>query len=152
MTGFDKTQLPHTKTEIHFIAEYEGHTLRLALSRHTIDKATDGQVCFHRWSFLGPVKPRQSTTGSMRPLMGINKAAWGAKLLLTTVSSLLVDCGCLCALLRTQHCCLPQCGWFCPTSASPLPPHLHTGPPPIELCLILQEFKKTSQKPAVTTM
>ena len=125
VTGFDKTRLPHTKTEIHFIAEYEGHTL--ALSRHTIDGATDGQVCFHRRSFLGPVKPRRSTTGSMGPLMGINKAALGAKLLLTTVSSHLVDCGCLCALLTTQHCRLPQCGWFSPPSASPPAP---TSPPP----------------------
>ena len=139
MTGFDKTRLPHTKTEIHFIAEYEGHTL--ALSRHTIDGATDGQVCFHRRSFLGPVKPRRSTTGSMGPLMGINKAAWGAKLLLTSVSSLLVDCGCLCALLRTQHCCLPQCGWFGPPLASP-PAH----PPPIEFMPVITKVEKKPHK------
>ena len=41
--------------------------------------AIDGQVCFHRRSFADPVKPRRSTTGSMGPLMGTNKAAWGVK-------------------------------------------------------------------------
>ena len=55
VTGFDKTRLPRTKTEIHFIAEHESHTL--ALSRHTIDGAIDSQVCFHRRSFANPVKP-----------------------------------------------------------------------------------------------
>ena len=50
-------------------------------------EAIDGQVCFHRQSFADPVKPRWSTTESMGPLIGINKAAWGVKLLLTTVWS-----------------------------------------------------------------
>ena len=36
---------------------------------------------------LGPVKPRRSTTGSMGPLMGTDRAAWGIKLLLMTVSA-----------------------------------------------------------------
>ena len=98
VTGFDKTRLTRTKIEIHFIAEHESHTL--ALSRHTIDGAIDSQVCFHRWSFADPVKPRRSTTGSMGPLMGTNKAAWGVKLLLTTVSSYQVDCGSFCAQLN----------------------------------------------------
>ena len=35
------------------------------------DRAIDGQVCFHRWPFANP---RQSTTGSMEPLRGTNKA------------------------------------------------------------------------------
>ena len=113
----------------------------------TIDGTIDSQVCFHRRSFANPVKPRQSTTGSMGPLMGTNKAAWGVKLLLTTVSSCQVDCGIFCALLRTWHCCLPPCGWCCPPSAShppPTPAHsLYTS------SLILQELKKPSQKPAV---
>ena len=47
---------------------------------------------------MDPVKPRRSPAGSMGPLMGTNKAAWGVKLLLTTVSSCQVDCGSLCAL------------------------------------------------------
>ena len=86
------------------MAKRESHTL--ALSTRTNDGAIDGQVCFHRGSFDGPVKPRRSTTGSMGPLMGTNKAAWGVKLLLVTVSAYQVDCGCFCAILNTQHCCL----------------------------------------------
>ena len=80
------------------------------MSKHTNYEAIDGQVCFHRQSFADPVKPRRSTTESMGPLMGTNKAAWGVKLLLTTVWSYQVDCGSFCALLKTQHCCLPPCG------------------------------------------
>ena len=38
----------------------------------------------------------------MGPLMGTNKAAWGVKLLLMTVSAYQVDCGCFCAILNTQ--------------------------------------------------
>ena len=120
VTGFDKTRLPRTRTEIQFMAKRESHTL--ALSTRTNDRAIDGQVCFHRGSFDGPVKPRRSTTGSMGPLMGTNKAAWGVKLLLVTVSAYQVDCGCFCAILNTQHCCLSPCGWYYPLSASHPPP------------------------------
>ena len=59
----------------------------LPLSRHTNYEAIDDQVCFHGQSFARPVKPRRSTTGFMELLRGTNKAAWGVKLLLTTVSS-----------------------------------------------------------------
>ena len=89
MTEFDKTRLPRTRTEIQFMAKRESHTL--ALSIRTNDGAIDGQVCFHRGSFDDPVKPRRSTTGSMGPLMGTNKAAWGVRLLLVTVSAYQVD-------------------------------------------------------------
>ena len=100
----------------------------LPLSRHTNYEAIDGQVCFHRRSFADPVKPQRSTTESMGPLMGTNKAAWGVKLLLMTVSSYQVDCGSFCALLKTQHCCLPPCEWFCLPSTSH-PPPTPTPPP-----------------------
>ena len=76
-------------------------TCALVLSRCTNDGAIDGQVCFHRRSFADPVKPRQSTTGSIGPLMGTNKAACGVKLLLMTVSSYQVDSGSFCAILNT---------------------------------------------------
>ena len=91
-------------------------------SRHANNKGIDGQVCFHRRSFSDPVKPRRSTTGSMGPVMGTNKAVWGVKLLLTAVWACQVDCGSFCALLKTQHCCLSPCGWYCPPSASHPPP------------------------------
>ena len=48
-------------------------------------EAIDGQICFHRWSFADPVKQQRSTTKSVGPLVGTNKAAWGVKLMLTTV-------------------------------------------------------------------
>ena len=62
-------------------------------SRHANYEAIDGQVCFHKRSFANPVRPQWSTTGYMGPLMGTNKAAWGVKLLLTTISAYQVDCG-----------------------------------------------------------
>ena len=123
------------------------------LSRHTKYEAIDGQVCFHRQFFADPVKPRRSTTESMGPLMGTNKAAWGVKLLLTTIWSYQVDCGSFCALLKTQYCCLPPCGWCCPPSASH-PPPTSTPPPscprtPYKLhpCYY-RSCKKPPQKPA----
>ena len=83
----------------------------------------------HRRSFANPVKLQWSTTESVRLLMGTNKAAWGVKLLLTTISSYQVNCGSFRALLKTQHCCLPPCGWYFPPSASH-PPPTPTPPPP----------------------
>ena len=62
----------------------------------------DGQVCFYRRSFADPVKPRWSTTGSMEPLRGTNKATCCVKLLPTIVYVYQVDCGCFCALLSTH--------------------------------------------------
>ena len=133
VTGFDKTRLPRTRIEIQFIAQHESHTL--ALSTRTNDGAIDGHICFYRRSFDDPVKPRRSTTGSMGPLMGTNKAVWGVKLLLMTVSAYQVDCGCFCEILNTQHCCLSPSGWYYPPSASNPPPtptpHPPARPPPI---------------------
>ena len=89
----------------------------------------DNQVYFYRRSFADPVKPRQSTTGSMVPLRGPNKATWCVKLLPTTVYVYQVDYGSFCALLRTQCWCLSHCEWYCPPSAS-YPPPTPTPPPP----------------------
>ena len=91
---------------------------------------SQGQVCFYRRSFTDPVKPRRSTTGSMEPLRGTNKATWCVKLLPTTVSAYQVDCGCFCTLLRTHCCCVSPCGWYSPLSASH-PPPMPTPPTPI---------------------
>ena len=120
VTGFAKTVPNRTRIEIPFIAWHESQTL--APHRYTTHRAIDGQVCFYRWSFANPVKPRRSTTGSMEPLRGTNKATWCAKLLPTTVYVYQVDCGSFCTLLSTQCCCLPHCGWYCPPSASHPPP------------------------------
>ena len=124
MTGFAKTVPKGTRIEIQLIAWHESWTL--APHRYTTHRAIDGQVCFYRRSFADPVKPRRSTTGSMEPLRGTNKATWC--LLPTTVYVYQVDCGSFCALLRTQCCCLSHCGWYCPPSASH-PPPTPTPPP-----------------------
>ena len=100
--------------------------------------------CVHRRSFDDPVKPQRSTTGSMGSLMGTNKAAWGVKLLLMTVSVYQVDC----ALLNTQHCCLSPCGWYSPSSAS--------HPPPInfihDIAGVVKNITKTSSVSYVTEL
>ena len=67
---------------------------------------------------------------------GINRTAWGTRLLLTAVLASLVDSTSLCPILRAQHCCLGPNGCFNPPSAShpplppPHPPPAH--PPPID--------------------
>ena len=111
----------------------------------------DGQVCFYRRSFADPVKPRRSTTGSMEPLRGTNKATCCVKLLPTTAYVYQVDCGCFCALLSTQCCFLPHCGWFCPPSAShppptPTPPPLPPRPPPINFIRDITAVEKNHLK------
>ena len=66
----------------------------------------DGQVCFHRRLFADPVKPQRCTTElhyrDVRALDGINKDVDGAKLLLMTTSVYLVDCACICPLMKTR--------------------------------------------------
>ena len=107
----------------------------------TNNEGIDGQVCFHRRSFANPVKPQRSTTESIEPLMGTNKAAWGVKLLLTIVWSYQVDCGSFCALLKAQHCCLPPCRWYCLPLASHPPPI-----PPINFIRNIAGVVKTTTK------
>ena len=46
VTGFAKTNLMGTNTEIHFWSVYESHTH--ALSKDTKHLRLDGQVCFYR--------------------------------------------------------------------------------------------------------
>ena len=66
-------------------------TYTLVLSRNTKYMAIDGQVCFHRWLFIDPVKPPWCTTGSGKPVNGINKEVSGARLLPMTVLTYPVD-------------------------------------------------------------
>ena len=107
--------------------------------------AKDGQVSFHRGLFTDPVKPQRYTTEPMRPLDGSNKDVGGAKLLLTTTSLYLVDCTCICPLLKTQHHCLCPNGSCNPPSAShSLPPPPYTAIPDITVTV-----KKVAQNPAV---
>ena len=81
-------------------------TLALALPRNIKHMAIDGWVCFHRRLFSDPVKSPWCTTGSVKPVNGINKDVRGARLLPTAVLTYPVDWVCFCYLLKTQHCCL----------------------------------------------
>ena len=70
-----------TNTEIHFLPVDECHTH--VLSRDTMHWRLDGQVCFYRQLFCDTIKPRGCISWPVWPLRGINKTAWGAKLILT---------------------------------------------------------------------
>ena len=83
---------------IPIIAWHESHTL--ALSRHTNERATNSQVCFHWHHFCGPVNPLWSVQCHWgAPSI---KATLAVKLLPVTVSTLQVNCGCLCTSVDTQ--------------------------------------------------
>ena len=78
VTVFWKTDLMVTNNEIHFFPVDECHTH--ALSRDIMHLRLDGQV----WHlFCEAVKPRGCISWPVWPLRGINKTAWGAKLILT---------------------------------------------------------------------
>ena len=80
-------------------------------------------------------------------LEGINRTAWGTRLLLTAVLASLVDSASLCPILRAQHCCLSPNGCFNPPSASHPPPPPPSRPPPIDSIRdITGTEKKTIQK------
>ena len=80
MTGFAKTNLMGTNTEIHFLPVDKNHTH--ALSKDTKHLRLDGQVCFYRQLFSDTFKPRECISWPGWPLRGINKAAWDAKLII----------------------------------------------------------------------
>ena len=109
VTVFWKTNSMATNTEIHFLPVGECHTH--ALSRDTMHLRLDGQVCFYRRLFCDAVKPRGLISWPVWPLRGINKAAWGAKLILTAYLVHHSSCASLSHLLMAQHChfCLNVC-------------------------------------------
>ena len=90
------------------------------------------QVLDHRWPGLllqtAFYRCCQTTRVHFMALEGINRTAWGTRLLLTAVLASLVDSTSLCPILRAQHCCLSPNGCFSPPSASHPPP-----PPPTPL-------------------
>ena len=65
--------------------------------------AIDGQVCFHRWPFADPVKPRWCITGPVGTLGSTNENWLCARLLSMAVLIYPVVCVHSCCLLRTQH-------------------------------------------------
>ena len=104
-----------------FLPVDESHTY--ALSRDTKLLKLDGQVCFYRRLFCDTVKPRGCISWPVWPLRGINKIAWGAKLILTADLAYPVSCTGLGHPLMAQHChlCLNLC--FSPPMAPHCPPH-----------------------------
>ena len=99
VTVFWKTDRIDTNTKIHFLLVDESHAY--ALFRDTKHLRLDGWVCFYRWLFFDVVKPRGCISWSLR---GINKTAWGAKLILTADLAYPMSCASLGHLLMGQHC------------------------------------------------
>ena len=106
-----------TNTEFHFLPVDENRTH--ALFRDNKHLSLDGQVCFCRQLFSDAVKPRGCISWHVWPLRGINKTAWGSKLILTADLVYKVRLG---HLLMAQHChlCLNVC--FSPPTAAHPPP------------------------------
>ena len=120
-TKLAKTDFVGTNTEIHFLPANESHTH--ALSKDTKHFRIDGQVCFFRRLFSDAVKPQGCISWPLWPLRGINKTAWGAKMILTADLAYPASCASLGHLLMPQHChlCLNAC-FSPPTAPHPLPP------------------------------
>ena len=130
MTEFAKVDLMGTNTEIHFFPVDKSHTH--ALFKDTKLLRLDSQVCFFRWLFSDAVKPRGYISWPVWPLKGINKTAYGAKLILTADLAYHVSCASLGHLLMVQNCHLCLSVSFSPPTAPhpPSPPTpLHPFPP-----------------------
>ena len=127
-----------TTIEIHFLPVDE--CLTHALSRDTMHLRLDGQVCFYRRLFCNALKPRGCILWPVWPLRGINKTAWGAKLILTADLVYHSSCVSLGHLLMAHHChfCFNVC--FNPPTAP------YSPPPPIDSIRIITAIEKTTSK------
>ena len=136
VTGFWKTDRIDTNTEIHFLPVDESHTH--ALFRDTKHFRLDGRVCFYRRLFSNTVKPQGCLSWPLWPLRGINKTAWGAKLILMAGLAYPVSCAGLGHLLHDGK-ALPfefECLLY-PAYGSP------PAPPPIDSIRVITEVEKT---------
>ena len=127
-----------TNTEIHFMPVDECHTH--ALPRDIMHLRIVGQVCFYGRLFCDAVKPQGCISWPVWPLRGINKTAWGAKLILTAGLVHHSSCAGLGHLLMAQHChfCLGVC--FSPPTAP------HPPPPPIDSIRVITDVEKNHLK------
>ena len=125
VTGFAKIDLMGTNTEIHLLSVDKSHSC--TIQRH--------QALKTRWPglllqavFSDTVKSRGYISWHVRPLRGINKTAWGAKLILTADLASPVSCVSQGHLPMEQHChlCLSAC--FTPPTASHSPPSFPPTP------------------------
>ena len=114
-----ETDAKDINTEIHFLPLDKSHTH--TLFRDTKHLRLDSQVCFYRQLF-SDTKLRGCISWSLWPLRGINKTAWGAKIILMADLAFPVSCASLGHLLMAQHCplCLNVC-FTLPTAPHPPP-------------------------------
>ena len=112
---------------------------------------TRWQVCFYRKLFCDAVKPRGCISWPVWPLRGINKTAWGAKLILTADLVYHSSCASLGYLLMAHHCHLRLNVCFSPPVAlQPPPPPTPPPPirpPPIDSICVITDVEKLPQKP-----
>ena len=121
-----------------------------ALSRDTMHFRLDGQAYFYRRLFCDAVKPRGCISWPVWLLKGINKTAWGAKLILMADLVHHSICASLGHLLMAQHChfCLKVC--FSPPTAPHLPllpnPPPPTHPPSIDSIRVITDIENNYLK------
>ena len=93
---------------------------------HTLETRWPG--VFFQVAFWDAVKPRECISWPVWPLRGINKTAWGAKLILMAHLVCHSSCASLGHLLMAQHCHFWLNVCFSPPTA-PHPPPPPTPPP-----------------------
>ena len=131
MTIFGKIDHLCASTEIHFLPVPKSYIHALPRTYQALDNRLPGlllQTAIYRCY--------ETTRVNFMVLRGINRTAWGTKLLLTTVLATFVDCISLCHILKAQHCSLSLNGCFNPPSAShppPAPPTPFSLPTPYRL-------------------
>ena len=115
-----------TSTVFHFLSLRESYTHALYQKHQVLDDRWPGllsQTAFYQCC--------QTTIIHFLALRGINRTAWGTKLLLTAVLAHPMDCSSSGPILKAEHCCLSPNSCFSPPSAShpPLPPPPPSRPP-----------------------
>ena len=114
VTIFGKIDHLRASAGIHFLPVPENYIPACTIQKHQgIDNKLPGlllQTAFYRCC--------ETTRVHFMVLRGINRAAWGTKLLLTPVLASFVDCISLCYIVKAQHCSLSLNGCFNPPSAS----------------------------------
>ena len=109
--------------------------------RHALDTRWPGLLL--QVAFCGAVKPRGCISWPVWPLRGINKTAWGAKLILTADLVYHLSCASLGHLLMVQHYHLRLSVCFSPPSAPHPPP---TRPLPIDSIHVITDVEKSYLK------
>ena len=104
VTRSGKTSLIHTSTEIHFLSVRESYTHDHALPRKI--RYLISQMAFYRCCWTMRMH--------FSALRGINRTAWGTRLLLSAVLALPMNCTSSGSILKAQQCCLKLNGCLNP--------------------------------------